>query len=270
MAKNKKEVKPLPIWLGLVLVAVAIMAMVVFLVYLINPPESTLGNGELSAVGGFSEEANSDPDVSYGEVIDIENNTDLEGGLKINAEVNDIIVFGSYNNEPIQWIVADKQGEELLLVSRYCLDVLPYNNERASVEWLESSLSKWLCGEFYNSVFSDGLKDLVIDGANTGKVFILSQKEASACFEYDTWRMAMPTAALAAQKGLSADKALCQWLRDSGNIANSASYIYFDGSIRNQGYAVDYDEVGVRPAVWIKTGYETEDTTESSLLESAN
>lgn len=256
MAKKNKEVKPLPIWLGLLLVVLAFAAMAVFVVYLVAPSESTLGNGDLSAVGGFSEDENTDPDASYGEVIDIGSSD--EGGLKINAQVNDILVFGSYNNEPIQWIVADKQGEELLLVSRYCLDIRPYNNERADVSWLDSSLSKWLCGEFYKSVFSDEFKELIINKEDMGNVFILSSQEAKSCFEYDSWRMAFPSKGLADAKDISASDSLCQWLRDGGNITNSASYIYFDGSVRNQGYAVDYNEVGVRPAVWISTGYDSE------------
>jgi len=260
MAK-KKEVKPLPIWLGLLMVVAAFTAMAVFIAYLIVPSESTLGNGELSAVGGFSEDENTDPDASYGEVIDIGASED---GLKINAQVNDILVIGSYNDEPIQWIVADKQGEELLLVSRYCLDIRPYNNERADVAWLDSSLSKWLCGEFYNNAFSEEFKELIIDNEDKGRVFVLSAEEAASCFEYDSWRRAFPAKKLAEAKDISAEESLCQWLRDSGNIANSAGYIYFDGSVRKQGYAVDYNEVGVRPAVWISTGYDSENESATS------
>ncbi len=262
MAK-KKEVKPLPIWLGLLLVAVAFAAMAVFMVYLLGPAESTLGNGELSAVGGFSEDENTDPNASFGDIIDI--GASDEGGLKINAQVNDILVFGSYNNQPVQWIVADKQGEELLLVSRYCLDIRPYNNERADVAWLDSSLSKWLCGDFYNNVLSDELKELVINYDDKGRVFVLSASEAASCFEYDSWRRATPLNELATEKGINPNESICQWLRDRGNIANSASYIYSDGSIRAQGYAVDYNEVGVRPAIWISTGY-SEDASSSQTI----
>ncbi len=261
MAKNK-EVKPLPIWLGLLLVVLAFVGMAVFAVYLFGPSESTLGNGNLSAVGGFSEDENTDPNASYGNVIDVSGGED--GKLKINAEINDVIVFGKYNNEPIHWIVVDKKGNELLLVSRYCLDIRPYNSERKDVAWLDSSLSKWLCGEFYNNAFSDEFKNSVIEKSDLGKVFVLSSKEAKDSFEYDSWRAALPAKGLAASKGLTENKAVCQWLRDSGNIANSASYVYFDGSIRSSGYAVDYNEVGVRPAIWISTGYASDSESSAS------
>ncbi len=255
MAK-KKDVKPIPVWLGLTLVVIAFAVMGSFLVYLISPPESSLGNGDISAHGSFQESENSDPSASYGEIIDIGGNESDPAGLKINAEINDILVFGSYNNQPIQWIVVDKQGEELLLLSRDCIDIRPYHSERTSVSWIESDLSKWLCGEFYNDTFNQQLKELVIDSQEKGKVFLLSAEEMNKYFEYDSWKRAYPTKELKEKYSLKDGKALCQWLRDSGNIQNSAAYVYFDGSVRLQGYTVDYNEVGVRPAMWIKTGYE--------------
>ena len=78
------------------------------------------------------------------------------------AEEGDIIRFGRYQQqpntiekEPIQWIVINKQENELLLISLKGLDCVQYDTkENRNHTWVKCSLRKWLNTEFFNEVFS--------------------------------------------------------------------------------------------------------------------
>ena len=51
-----------------------------------------------------------------------------------NAEVGSTVLFGVYpqghitseEKDPIEWLVLDRDGSRLLLISKYALDALPY------------------------------------------------------------------------------------------------------------------------------------------------
>ena len=109
--------------------------------------------------------------------------------------IGDIVEFGHYPqnisgcSEPIQWIVADKDknGNNLLLISRYCIDSKRYNNYDTNIEWGDCSLRSWLNYDFYDVAFSTTEKNHIIETyvdnyeyANYGghvtidKVFILN------------------------------------------------------------------------------------------------
>ena len=45
---------------------------------------------------------------------------------------------------------------------------------------------------------------------------------------------------------------------DKGEIDRSYSYVYFNGTVRTDGLAVDYKSVAVRPMMWVSSSAETE------------
>ena len=90
------------------------------------------------------------------------------------------IKFGKYeqdNNisngkEDIEWLVIDESGENLLLLSKSVLDILPYDTKHTNVydqeilikvaTWEKSSLREWLNKDFFDEAFSDEEKNKVI------------------------------------------------------------------------------------------------------------
>lgn len=129
-----------------------------------------------------------------------------------NAEfsVGQYVKFGMYrqtespkNNEPIEWQVLDRDGDNALLLSRSCLDVQGYNEEACT--WETSWLRRWLNGEFLNTAFSAKEQTAILltdvdnsagqgnpkyseehvdSGNNTqDKVFLLSYAEANKYLE---------------------------------------------------------------------------------------
>ena len=67
-------------------------------------------------------------------------------------------MYGSYQGEPVEWRVLDKKDGEILLLSEYGLDILPFDDSGSgSIIWENSSIRNWLNNEFYNSNKTDML-----------------------------------------------------------------------------------------------------------------
>ncbi len=78
------------------------------------------------------------------------------------ANVNDSVFFGSYEqdgnttngNEPIEWIILEKQNGKILLLSRYGLDMQKYSDMAGEISWENSLIRTWLNGFFIDSAFN--------------------------------------------------------------------------------------------------------------------
>ncbi len=201
-------------------------------------------------------------------------------------KVGDTYTFGAYeqdNNkkngkEAIEWIVLDKDGLSLLLVSKQALDCQPYNNSDTDVTWESCSLRKWLNDTFLNEAFTSAEQKKIQDTEvsadknpeylvnpgkdTTDKVFLLSIPEAEQYFSTDEARKCVPTAYAIAQgaytsnSDTSGGKATCRWwLRSPGHDQDLAAFGAGDGSVYCRGDLVYSDFVGFvvcdRPALWI-------------------
>ena len=193
--------------------------------------------------------------------------------------------------EPIEWIVLDRQEDRVLLVSKYAIDCLPYNNYRVGTTWKECSLRKWLNEEFLEKAFSQDEKGLIAMAkivveknpaydTNPGNdtednVFLLSIQEAGKYFENDEKRICKPTE-YARKKMIEGYKLVDEtvsdekkkyitfdefikrtnnsntwWLRSPGRYGSLAARVYLGGGVDAFGCRVSYDDVGVRPALWL-------------------
>ena len=213
----------------------------------------------------------SEPCTVVVENVDIE---ELKAMLK-KADVGDTIAFGRYEQdndisnkeEPIEWIVLDKEEDgTLLLLSKYVLDVKPYHNINVGVTWGSCSLRDWLYDEdmennpdtFYAQAFDDHenvmvlLKDIKTDGSKDthDKVFLLSIEEAQGYFSNDEARQCKPTDyAISRNVYVNENTGACRWwLRSPGNYGNNAASVLIDGSVYAIGDNVKFDYIGVRPA----------------------
>ena len=105
--------------------------------------------------------------------------------------------------EPIEWMVLDREGDRVLVISRYILDCVRYDEEYRRVTWKTCTLRAWLNGEFLDSAF-DADEQLLIPtthvtadpnprfdvdpGEDTeDKLFLLSIPEAEAYFHPDPY-----------------------------------------------------------------------------------
>lgn len=115
-------------------------------------------------------------------------------------QAGDIVEFGrceqdnntSNGAEPIEWLVLERTGEELLLITLRGIDSLPYA-EDGNNDWESSSIRKWLQEEFYETAFTQPEQERIlfsaVDGSNVpgekvsyDKVWLLSIAEANGYF----------------------------------------------------------------------------------------
>ena len=204
------------------------------------------------------------------------------------VNVGEYITFGHYeqdNNtgngkEPIEWLVLEVRGNQALLISRYGLDVQPYNTIRGDLSWETSSLRKWLNGEFLNNAFSTKEQKAIVritvdnsasqghwntsGGNNTeDRIFLLSYAEANKYLgvtweNRDNMRSRMSPTAYAQVAGARTSisnktaegvGAWWWWLRSPGYFQHYAAYVCDDGSLHD--YFVNTGSGCVRPALWV-------------------
>ncbi len=203
-------------------------------------------------------------------------------------KASDYVTFGHYpqtaagtDRTPIEWLVLEVQGDKALLISRYGLDVKPYNEKYVDITWEKCTLRAWLNGTFLNKAFTaqerSGIMLTDVDNGNSqgygnwstsngndtqDKVFLLSYAEA---YKYlgvtynDSRNMksrVAPTAYALEQGAWKSENKTADgtnagwwWLRSPGNSQIYAANVGNDGSL-------DYDDVNddsgcVRPALWI-------------------
>lgn len=176
----------------------------------------------------------------------------------VTCESGDIITFGTYEQdgnlangtEDIEWIVITRDGNKALVISKYCLEQMPFNSTLASVTWKNSTIRAWLNSDFYNNAFSSEERSKIFnttfstDGIETtDKVFLLDEEDASA----------LPKSLLTAKATEYVATLHCYWfLRSTGSVSNVA-YVSYDGEV---GYYENVDrEWWIRPVMWIDVTY---------------
>lgn len=177
------------------------------------------------------------------------------------------ILFGKYwqssdeSKEPIEWIVLKEDSEKMYVLSKYCLDCIPYNDGNKTI-WKDSFARKWLNTKFINAAFSVEEQDkILLSDTKTDKwwgprldkgkpvkdkIFIPSISEAILHFDSTEWhdifaeqkRIARPTR-YAYERGCWAYPLEYGKIKDTSplrsinqdNFNKNNSYWYYDGGI---------------------------------------
>ena len=207
-----------------------------------------------------------------------------ENGQAVRLELNigDTYTMGTYeqdNNtkngkEAIEWIVAEVQGDEALLISKYAIEAMAFNTETKEITWEKSSIRKWLNGDFVKNTFTTEEQAMIAfksvnndktqgsrskngGATTTDQVFLLSYAEVQKYFTTNKQRICTITpyaaanakAAYANTDNGKANGNCWWWLRTPGDSMEDRDVIETDGS-RNH-YYVNRKYGAVRPAMWI-------------------
>lgn len=193
-----------------------------------------------------------------------------------NYEIGDIVTYGGYEQdgfysngeETIEWIViARDRDNHALLLSRYCLDALPYNEDGGDVTWEDSSIRVWLNGEFLESAFGGDPNGFICtaecktkdgrsgtDGGEntTDRIFLLAVDEVTQYFPKESSRRA-PVTEYAKEQGAEYDKNGngWWWLRTPGKTQDMAAGVHTAGGVNYDGRDVDRTDLCIRPALWL-------------------
>ena len=98
-----------------------------------------------------------------------------------------IVLFGRYEQdgdlsngqERIQWAVLDVQDGKALLISRFLLEVMPFNDKGKAKGWENSTIRKWLNGDFYQQAFTDTEKAAILETELTYTTAYQGEKKAA-------------------------------------------------------------------------------------------
>lgn len=163
------------------------------------------------------------------------------------ADTGDTVTFGTG-----RWIVAETAADRALLVRKKPEEnPVVYAASGKDASWDRSDIRSWLNQEFYQKNFSVYEQKAILEtavitppnskyGTDSGgdtrdRVFLLNDKEA-----------------LSYQELLSvSDNQKPWWLRTPGKSADSAAFVSPEGAVMHYGYAVDSEDIGARPAIWI-------------------
>ena len=132
-----------------------------------------------------------------------------------NASVGSTVLFGAYpqghivseEKDPVEWLVLDKNGSQVTLITKYAVDALPYmkysyNRDHTPVTWRTCLLREWLNGTFLETAFDPGeirmlnrtrLKNSDGSFDTTDRVYLLSVQEAEQYFASDEARKCYAT-----------------------------------------------------------------------------
>lgn len=196
----------------------------------------------------------------------------------------DTIKFGTYpqsditgnKSDPIEWLILEKNDNEVFLLSKYILDCKSYyNGDNEDVSWSNSDLRKWLNSYFLKKAFSDAEKNKIIsksiineeDENTTDMVFCLSVEECEKYFAFNNSDKRLATCGSDYAKNvenggsklnvsISTDEKWWDgnsdyWLRTPGKSQLHAYHVYYDGNA-NDGWSMSAGDIGVRPVIRIK------------------
>ena len=76
-----------------------------------------------------------------------------------------------------------KEGERILVISKYALDAKPYNTNWVRRTWEGCSLRKWLNGEFYSRAFSPAEPERIVTVDAGGQMEEIAEAVFHAVFK---------------------------------------------------------------------------------------
>ncbi len=217
-------------------------------------------------------------------------------GMHTSAEeyqIGDIITFGSYeqnNNrqdgpEDLEWIVLEQENDRILVITRACINCMPYHSRLEPVTWESSSLRKWLNEEFIDTAFTEDEKERIISVENknpdhtfaetdsgratTDQIFILNMEEANTYFTTYASRQAAPTAYAIAQGAYHNENNQMGWwwLRTTSYYTDHVTYVTSGGDVSSNGREVTRQDAGIRPAMWIRNRLANDGTITQTTVE---
>jgi len=197
------------------------------------------------------------------------------------------------NEEQIEWLIIDKDGEGTLLLSKYYLDAVKYSNTAENISWEKSYLRKWLNEDFYKRAFNQQEQKEIIERdiisedyatfvewegdlpsmVTKDRIFILDSYEkviylilADNAYKSEPTEYARDKFVIPSSDGSDSDNKKADWTR-FGAIPNISCQVRWsfrpptDGDYYYliDGMYTDIRDIGtalyIRPAMWVNNAY---------------
>ena len=164
--------------------------------------------------------------------------------------------------EPIEWLILEKNDNQYLVISKYGLDSQKYHDQWEVVTWETCRLRVWLNQTFYSAAFNPAEQDMIMTSdvysespthsypsrTVQDKVFLLDCRESYRYFKSEKARTCIATQYAIDQGSTVQYGGTCwRWLREG--------YFVDLASIPNLQRANFTDSGGtVRPVMWVDAG----------------
>lgn len=213
--------------------------------------------------------------------------------IEVATQAGKYVTFGHYpqtksgdDDNPIQWLILERDGQNALLISKCGLDTKPYDTNENGTTWEKSTLRMWLNAIFYNKAFNSAEQAIILttsvdnnkeqcysswsknDGNNTqDKIFLLSYAEVKKYFDVVYWKNAgpkenkkpriAPTAYAIAQgastfslyKAVDGADSGWWWLRSLGQNGIEVAAVGASGCLHS--FSAYETSASIRPAMWV-------------------
>lgn len=177
----------------------------------------------------------------------------------------DVIKFGQYyqktadTKQDIEWVVMEIEDDSAVLLSKYGLDAVPFNQDPSTNKWELCSLRKWLNQKFLREAFTakeqERLLSSSVQPGLKDKVRLMSLEEAKKCLSSNNKLMPCQATSFAKMRGAYVEKKTSAgywWLGAEGCFDNCVLSVNEDGSLHTEGYYPNYKNQLVRPVIWLK------------------
>lgn len=157
---------------------------------------------------------------------------------------------------PVEWIVLDENDDATLLMTKKCIDELPFSECIENVTWKNCTLRNWLNDKFFSTAFTPEEQDAIIMSGLPDKVFVLNRSEVIKYLHDEKDRQCVSTDYSRLHGTYTNENGLCAWWTRSLSENNSlAVYLSSYGTFGNRPHYVDDNVIGVRPALWVKKNF---------------
>ena len=171
-----------------------------------------------------------------------------------NAVIGDTVTFGSFRN-PAEWTVLEKNGDELLLLSRRAVGISRYNDSSTDTTWEKSDIRRWLNGEYRETAFGSRERTLIADTEAMDGLFLPDLAEVNRHLKTEVDKRCL--APLPEKTKTAGTDAAAEytgwWLRTQTGEGLPACYVDENGAVQYDYYGED-PALGVRPAMRVNLG----------------
>jgi len=169
------------------------------------------------------------------------------------SKPNNIKIFMGW-----EWIVIKEGGGKALLLSRNIIDWEMYHGENCLFErakpttWEKCNLRGWM-NDYYEKGFTEEEKAKILTNELGDHLFLLTAEEADKYLRTNEYRVAEMIMADEWEDYTEVFREKpCWWLNTPGADDCMQQVMDDHGEILEDGIDNDADEIGVRPAMWVK------------------
>ena len=273
--KKKKRIRNLKTAAKITGIALgALLIVVILAITLILPPIYYRSAEKLEARGELAEACTLYQEIPRYKDAE-ERAEDLRYRLIAQAEVDDIIYFGKYEQdnirlngkEVLEWKVLCVEDGKVLVATKYVVDCCVYYTGDGEATWENSDLRQWMNQDFFNSAFSaeeqsriatttviaeENPKHDTPQGKDTlDKIFAPSLREFDAYLALRDWDGSAPTRYAAKKNLFYVDGTSRWWLRTTGSKEDRVAFTWGPFG-ESDGIYGGKTSIGVRPLMWIE------------------